>query len=435
MRIAWFSPLYTDGPGTGPNAHSISAYTTELLLPQLIDEFAIELFHAGPGGRYVMTNGKSLPLHNYLNAALLAEEKPFDVFFYQVEDSPCSGFIRHHLGLKPGIVWFHTILFRHRAPDPLSHSPWQQIIEYAADASKELPSEHVWPETNNPYPYREAALAIGALFSAPWAHGEFLRRRENSTHLIQAFGKRSQKETVAPSAFLSLPISAPVSSTDCYAENKSGFVVGFLGGAGSESRFSKVATALEPGASLTWFVFAGEVQEVTLLARLYPHVNVTIITLTSPFIFAEQIIKVDCLFMLHFSLYGNYSPWLDIALNAGIVSAVSDFGHSLYLSASEVIKVPLGSSEVEHIKCLIALLQEKKFQSYESNSSVSFDRKPNNPKHVANELATFFLYHSKTWKNFLADWDKIETMAQEWVTKEATPDTKNNRILNNLEAL
>src|SRR5262245_27559113 len=96
-RIAWLS---------APRAGSASAHTEAELIPFLRGSFEIEQF--SPGG--------DRPL---ADAVRVHREKPFDLFFYQVEDDPECDPVRAHLLLVPGAVLYHDVWFVPREEKPV----------------------------------------------------------------------------------------------------------------------------------------------------------------------------------------------------------------------------------------------------------------------------------------------------------------------------
>ena len=355
MKIAWFSPLYdhTSRELKFDN-NSRAAYTTFHIVPALLNQFEIDLFYAGPQTQVTLAGGVKAPVYNYLNAALMAERSPYDLYVYLVEDSPYSGWVRHHLGLKPGIVWFHDILFQNRAPDPLSHSPWTYVIEALRSKAISLPEQEVWPETNDPYPWRETLLSLATVFSSPWAQGEYRRRVSGRRGIVQAI----EGDFVAtPSTTIGYPILQNSRKTN--SKN-----IGIVGGANCEDRVSKILTAALPDQPLTWFVKTCERKNIERFLKLYPKHNLSIVSYDSPEDFKLLTRSVGLLFMLHYSLYGSLSPWLEIAQQAGVVCVVNDYGLAEYLPSSEVLKVPVGSEELWYIKEILREWQTADIKIY-----------------------------------------------------------------------
>jgi hypothetical protein len=404
MKIAWFSPLYRhESIESKFDSTSRAAYLSYHLVPEVVKHFAIDLFYAGPQSRVVLHGGMEAPVYNYLNAALMAERAPYDLYVYQVEDTPYSGWIRHHLGLKPGIVWFHDILFQNRAPDPLSHSPWQYVIEALREVDISLPEEEVWPETNDPYPWRETLLSLGAVFLSPWAHGEYRRREAGKRGIVQAIeGDRAE----TPSTTLRYPVVPGIQKT-------SAKTIGIVGGADSEDRISKILTVLEPGDSVVWFAGAREYEHAQRLLQLYPHSNVAVQLYGSPAEFRSLMSSVGIIFMLHYSLYGSLSPWLELAFEAGVVCVISNFGPAEYHPDGCVIKVPVGNEESWYIKEILKEWRTKRIKMNVQEGRAVSGSDP--VRDIAQEFVLFVNENVGVWKHGATAWDRMEKWSCRWV--------------------
>lgn len=404
MKIAWFSPLYGhENIEPKFDSSSRAAYLSYHLVPALYEHLAIDLFYAGPQSRVLLNGGLEAPVYNYLNAALMAEQSPYDVYVYQVEDTPYSGWIRHHLGLKPGIVWFHDILFQNRAPDPLSHSPWTYVIDTLKGREISLPEHDVWPETNDPYPWRETLLSLGAIFMSPWAHGEYRRRVAGRCGIVQAImGNR----VTTPSTTLRYPVLPSIRKTDSR-------VIGIVGGADSEDRVSKILSALVPGEAATWFVRTREQAHAERLLRLFPKSSVSIQLYDSPAEFRSLMASTGILFMLHYSLYGSLSPWIDIALEAGVVSVISNYGPAEYLSDSDVIKIPVGAEESWYIQEVLKEWQGKHIKSAVNEIRPGSGYDP--VREIAREFAIFINDNIAVWQRGATAWARMEDWSRRWV--------------------
>lgn len=404
MKIAWFSPLYGhESIEPKFDSSSRAAYLSYHLVPALGEHFAIDLFYAGPQSRVILDGGIEAPVYNYLNAALMAEKASYDLYVYQVEDTPYSGWIRHHLGLKPGIVWFHDILFQNRAPDPLSHSPWTYVVEALRGTELSLPEKDVWPETNDPYPWRETLLSLGAVFLSPWAHGEYRRRVAGREGIVQAI-RGNQVKT--PSTILRYPVLPAAHKTTSGA-------IGIIGGADSEDRVSKILSALEPGEIVTWFVRARDREQAERLLLLYPDCNVSVQLYDSPSEFRSMMASVGILFMLHYSLYGSLSPWFEIASEAGVVSVISNYGPAEYLSDNSVIKIPVGVEESWYIREVLKEWQGKRIKSgiEKDNASLGYDP----VRAIAQEFALFVEDNISVWQDGATAWERMEEWSRRWV--------------------
>jgi hypothetical protein len=164
LRIAWFSPYGKAAEEAGSRA----AYSTRLLLPKIREQYAVDLF--------VDREELEDEEYHFLTAISRHKTKPYDLFLYQLEDHPLATFVRLHLALKPGVVWFHDVNFTTFGPEPIINSPWRKVVEKFTDPNAEWPVRgDEFPQTG-PFGAREAAYVQAALFADGLHHGQWKRR-------------------------------------------------------------------------------------------------------------------------------------------------------------------------------------------------------------------------------------------------------------------
>lgn len=420
MRVAWFSPMYTDDlVSLKKSPHDVdlfdcsrSCYASSLLLPELAQHLELELFHNG-GECVFERGGIRLPVFNYLNAAARAQSRPFDCFVYQVEDSPVSGFCRHHLGLKPGVVWFHNILLRTRGPDPLSHSPWEHVIRGVQNRNFQLPDDDVWPETNEHYPRREASLALASVFSQAWDRGEWKRRYTRS--VVEPLRERLGLAPMsAPSGHIALPLAQHLTSGDslaCEPDEKDGARIGFMGEVGAESRYHKVFAAVRDlKVEIIWYTARDSLRLAQEVAKRYSPQPITVRALESPRQFAESLRGLRALVATQFSLFGNHSPWVEIACAGGVPTLVSDFGAAAYYAGPNLFRLPVGRDELGALgSALRTVLSEPVKRSFSEESS---------PGEVAREWVSFLTLYRSYLLEMQNAWGEVEAESERWVNRQ-----------------
>jgi hypothetical protein len=402
-RLAWFSPLYKNQDDKVISASGLSraAYTSYYLIPELAPDLSIDLFYRGPSIEILLNNKFKITANNYLNAA---NKGPYDLYVYHLEDSPCNGWVRHHLGLKPGLVWYHDILFQSRPPDPLSHSPWQYVVEALKQVQNiTLPDYDVWPETNDPYPWRESNLCLGAIFSSPWAHGEF-RRRVDMQGLVPSALNESTPTTFLPS------IMPPLSRVLSHKTEK----VGILGSINNEDRVCKILSALDDDIALIWYVSPNDFEGVErFLNNLYPDRRVVIEKYENIDHLRELIAKTSLVFILHYSLYGNIWPLIEICRQTGSLCAISDHGIAEYISDNEVFKIPVGNEEVWYIREIVNIWQKGIVTEAEPLIG-----EQGNLEYIAKEFLFFLRDNQAVFDNGAKAWNRIEQWSLDWLDRQ-----------------
>ncbi len=406
LRIAWFSPLGSEGET------SISAYATETLLPYLTDRFEIELFHDS------FFSHKKYPTYHYLNAFLRDKERPFDLFFYQLEDSPCTKFVRMHLGLMPGITWFHHFFLSDDGPEPILNSGWQDTVDHFCG------KRTVWPERGKEYTrpgpqaYREAGLSFASLFSLERDHGEYERL---VTHKLLADSNQRQ------SFFLPLPVSEEVfSCRSKQSTTDAPFRVGYFGTPRIEHRAHKVLQALtekyEQEVQLHWVVPEEELviaqerlSEFDLDGVLYPQ--------ATPEQWKQLLPELDCALHPLFSVFGQPGAPLAMSLAAGVPTVVTGFGNTERLVDEVACKIEPGSSEATQVASALRELM-KQPRPLQNREAQAFAREMYDVQGVAAQLGDTFEYLVSGEQSYLPQamkrWRALEQDAADSLRKEVS---------------
>jgi hypothetical protein len=267
-RLAWVSILPHDR--REKTVASVSAYTSELLLPHLRNNFDIELFHEG------FDPYRDFTCYHYLRLAARHTQRPFDLIFYQTEDGPQGHMTRASIGLLPGIVYFHDLLFRDSGPEPFHHSPWNAALTRFNGKTMQWPRRKVYFERTSPIGYREGAFALGALFSSERNLLEFRRHIEGG--LLASERKKESHTAVLP-----YPVTLP---TDTRSVNTAAtFTIAYNGGFEIQERAHKVLRAIKQlkiPTHLFWLIDEKERTPVHDLLKDFAFTDVTLISPRTP---------------------------------------------------------------------------------------------------------------------------------------------------------
>lgn len=304
LRIAWFSDLSVG------RTESLSTYCSRLLIPKLLKQrHSIEVFsdEANVVGSPSIFGA---PVSHYLNAYKRHRECPFDLFFYQLEDSRACRFIRGHIGLIPGVVWVHDLFCNDLGPEACHTSPWERSIRQFFDPSLQFADRSKAPHQLWPRAFRETSLCPAVLFSSLWARNEF--RRMVSNRLESGDGMHHVSV---------LPV--PVEFSDVIASEPSApFHIATVSVPGIEGRSHKVLPVLRNLQSdwhLTWLVEQHEQRAALMLMHEFgiAEERVTLITGRSVARWSEIVARSHVALHLHTSPFGHLAPFIQASLAHG----------------------------------------------------------------------------------------------------------------------
>ncbi|HQH29171.1 MAG TPA: hypothetical protein PLP17_17385, partial [Oligoflexia bacterium] len=265
-------------------------------------------------------------------------EEPYDIFFYQIEDSPECDFVRRQMLLAPGVVYFHDILFRPRednlAGEKLVQDAELRISPFLNEGASTVPD-------HTAFAAREARFAAVPIFSNERNWGEYSRHCPSSLAAVLGLD---------PAAYL-LPCPAGSSKSKERARASAGerLRVGFAGGPQLEYRAHKLCAALRQSGiafDLVWLIDEDVLAAGKRLADEFELGNVEFI---SPRNFAQWercAAGLDVAVHLLGSVYGDAQPWLSISMSSGCLCAVSDFSAAALLPDAVVWKIPCGEGEI-----------------------------------------------------------------------------------------
>lgn len=357
-RIAWFSAL-----NFGEAENSVAAYFSEQVLPILSRSYEIELFHDS------FKKHPKFPTNNFLEAFSRHQRRPYDLYFYQIENQRSSDFVRAHLGLMPGIVLFHDLRFSDKGPPGLLSSPWCRKI-YGEELD--------W--IKSAMAYREMGLAEAVIFS-------------DARHCEEY--QRSVSKYFPEKPWCYLPFPASCSANNAPRDSGDSGVVALCASTGIERRAHKVLEALGafPDVKLLWMISAGELSKAKELLGEFDISNVQLFCGNSPEEWAEIVKRASIAIHGLFSVWGQLGPYLQISLAQGLPCLVTEFASSDYLPENLVFKVAPGTGEASEwrlaIECALGLASQAKI----ANAAREYALSNFSPQIVADELAGLFDRH------------------------------------------
>ncbi len=400
LRIAWFSVLN----GGSRESASLSAYVSGCLLPLLRERFEIELFHdsfaAYPG----------FPTRHFLEAAFRHREKPYDIFFYQLEDGRAANFIRIHLGLMPGAVLFHDLMLSSFGPEPILNSPWQETIRKFEDP------DHPWPprgaEFTQPGPlaYREAAYAAVPLCSNPASTADF---KNNVALRLSAAGKQ------AGPVYLPLPVP-PEAFSAAPAGQGQGLSIGFCGTPRIEHRAHKLFEALSQLKSpwkLHWLLEPEERTQAEEMVREFELEHVVFHEGRSPQHWLRLLPSCNTAVHTLFSVFGQPGPYLQLSLAAGLPALVTRFASCDALPDNVVWKIEPGECEARQMLEVLRTAASGGFRP-ERTAAAAYAREMFDARMVAAELAQVFLRNADYLRHIGRRWDELVCSAERSLLQE-----------------
>ena len=405
-RIAWFSPL----PIKGEETSTLSEYCSFLLLPKLRDKIDIELFHNS------FEPYEDYPTHHFLTAAKIHEEKPFDAFFYQMEDHAALNFIRIHLGLKPGVVWFHDFIFSTDGPEPILNSPWEETLK------KFNNREHPWAERgaeyfkDSPIGYREGGYAVIPAFSSPRSVGDY--KAHASVSLREQFESASANGPWG----LNVPVEVPSSlDSKCTASKANSNKIAFCGFSGVEKRAHKLLAALanlKGEVSLSWLVANEEKERATEAARSFGIDDAEIITGRSADTWRKLVKESLAAYHCHFSAFGGMAEFLPISMSEGVPIIATAYGDGEHLPDNLVFKIEPGTTEANQTELVLRkLLADEVYVDREA--LYSYAKEHYSVEAVASEILSMINQGLPLLKDFNSKWLAYEAEAKAELSREA----------------
>jgi hypothetical protein len=410
LRIAWFSDLSVGRP------ESLSTYTTRMLLPELAKEHEIEVFsdqvNLSADQGYL-----GVGINHYLNAYKRHRDQPFDLFFYQLEDSKACRFIRGHIGLVPGVVWVHDLFCSDLGPEACHTSPWELSIRQFFDPNLDFSDRQKAPHQLWPRAFRETSLSPVVLFSSKWALSEFSRMVSN---------RLESSDGMHFSGVVPVPVSLPPQFDRSHAES-SQFNIATLSVAGIEGRSHKVLPVLRElncDWRLTWLIDPQERATAQgLVAEFGISVDrVTFIEERSAERWGKIVAESDLALHLHTSPFGHLAPFLGISLahECPVITACSAQGDDL--PDSVVFKITPGLHESAQLREilleLIAATEVSNKRYIYGAPGLTYAREYFNPERIARLLSDVLVEQAPQVSYVMDRWRAISKRADKALLSE-----------------
>ena len=400
LRVAWFSPLNIDKR----NVASLSAYLSDELLPEISKECQVEVFYDG------FKQYGTLPTYHYLKAFAQHKKNPFDVFFYQFEDKPFCNFIRSHVGIVPGITYFHDFIINSYGPEPLLNSPFEEVVKKFNQSGRPWPDRSNEYQRSGPYAVREARLSPVAIFATQHALNEY-RRVINSGFDHCEF--QSQRSFFLPYAVQSEKIKF-------HTDNKFK-KVSFCGSPRIENRAHKVFEALSQVGSafeVNWLIDKSEKKASEELLSQFPELQVNLYFDRQPQNWIRLLENTDIAIHTMFSVFGHVEPYLSMSLMAGVPCISSNFASLEYLPENLVVKVQSGETEsFEIAQALDAFARGDILDTKDASRSYAIEMFET--RKIAQELISIFNNTQDYFKTFYRRWEALEHEATSELIRES----------------
>lgn len=418
-RIAWFSNLCSDGETNDNSAQSVSEYTTRLLLPILRERFDIEIF----GAKSISNN--ELNVSHYLNAFKVHERNPFDLCFYQVEDGRFGHLTRAALGLMPGVVYFHDILFKDEGPEPFHYSPWRDILNLYYSSNAKWPERNKFPERDFPLGRRECALSFVPLFSSERNLSEYRRLIDSNIGGVSA-------ESPSSGCYLPYPVRTERPTNDQIHNS-----LAVVASVRIEDRIHKVLPVVKKlGIKLNWLLQDDSRTRADELAAEFGVTNYKIFQGATAEKWSNVVRESDLALHMQFSSYGDGRHFLPISMISKVPVVVTNFGASQFLPDAVVLKINPGAGEIGELEAIVRGRYENS-PSFEPliNVAYSYAVETHGLAKVANELADLLENESQRLKCKVARWELLTKNARMQLLNEVSLISARARSGSGLEEL
>jgi glycosyltransferase involved in cell wall biosynthesis len=385
---------------------------------------------------------------HYLTAALEDEQNPFDAFLYHLEDHRRTAFSRMHLGLKPGLVWFHDFLLTDDGPEPILNSPWSSVVARYQDINTP------WPERGEEFvrerPFAQREIGVGGI---PILSGEKDLSEYRRRDFLTLFSKDgivpdgASQISGKPGFFIPYPVAARVFAAPLVSKRADAvapLVIGVCGAPRLESRFPVLLEALSQASQgglnfeLRWLLptEAARARARALVHEVSLEDKVTLLVGDSFSDWISLVPQLDISLHLHFSVFGQPGPALAISMAAGVPVLVTDFASSDYLSPHAVWKIQPGVSEVLEIKSAVMKIAslrgtQELIRHRERVRSVARERF--DARSIANEVMKALSMSRGVLSAMRTRWSGLEVAAREALLREIAGHRSDNSSVSWLE--
>ena len=390
LRVAWFSDL------SGEN--SISAYCSKLLIPILSQRHDVELFSNSFESEWCDT-----PHQHYLKAYQRHRQKPFDVFFYQIEDGKRSRFVRSSIGIMPGVTWFHDLFFEDLGPEATHTSPWEHSIQQFYDPSLPFSGRLTAPHQLWPRAFRELSLSPLCLFSSQWALTE--SKTMVSDRLESELGAHR-------AAFLGIPVAPQTFPPLPRAET---LRVASLCGVGHEGRPHKALRALSSLKhpwTMSWLIDPSEQRAAERLLREFAvEGRVELVVGRTPEQWSRLLATAHVALHLRTSSFGHLGPYIQLSLLSGRLTALSDMAQGEDFAGELVCKIAPGTTEASQLLHLFERAASLDVSSM-TKDAVESIKSHHSPDLIAQQLSQLLESASDNLRVSMAKWDTLYERAR-----------------------
>jgi len=404
LRIAWFSQLIEQGEAP----RSVSQYCSDLLLPILKDRFEIETFSSSFSTPYPWIK------HNHhLNAYKRHRQRPFDLFFYQLEDGVAGRFARTQIGMHPGVTWVHDIFLGDLGAEALHTSPWELTVAQFHDTSLSFSDRAHLPHQLRPHAYREVSLSPVVLFDSHWARKEFL-------------GLVSNRVEYAIGAHRSEYVPIPVEAKPAFHKSSTGETLKVVtqSSPGIESHAHKslqALKALKRPWHLTWMLDVSESPRArALIEEFEVSDRVTIVENRSTGVWNELLLNADVALHLHNSPFGHLGPYLHLSMAAGVPVVVLKAAAGEELPIEAVFSIVTGAFETAQLVGIFEALSGEGSRRFGEAGREFISREADVPK-VAKQLETLFHDVAPSFSEVLTRWASLYERAEDALVSEIEP--------------
>ncbi len=392
LRVAWFTDTGSSGIET------VSAYSSALLLPELARHHDVEVFTDTTA-----VSSFGLQSSHYLTAHRKHQRAPFDIFFYQLEDSKECRFVRGHIGLVPGITWLHDLFYNDLGPEAFHTSPWETSIAQYHDPSVAFYDRAKAPHQLWPRAYRETSLSPVVLFSSSWARNEYRR-------MVCARLEGLSREH--PAEVLPIPVKV---ETVARAHTGDVLRIASASVSGIEGRMHKVLPALRglsiPWA-LTWMVAPEESRAAQELVEEFGvSSSVRIICGRSAESWRSIVAESDLALHLHASVFGRLAPFAQISLSTGIPTVVSFAAQGEDFPESAVFHVVPGAHEGRQVREIAEAITRRGVTACGANGR-KFALEANDPSKIAETLASLLTEWAPHVAYVMDRWERLRQRGQ-----------------------
>ncbi len=415
LRIAWFSNVSC---AYRPGRVSLSSYTTRLLYPVLSKKLDIELFSSFEG------SWEGRDVRHFLTAFKRHKARPFDLFFYQFEDDSQSFFTRAHLGLMPGIVWFHDFFLTSDGPEPLLNSPWSETTAKFNEPERDWPCRENEYRRSGPQACREASLSFVPVFSSERDHDEYLRI--SSIRCLQE-GLRSWH----------LPVPMDMQMLKKTSGDLPSRTIIFCGSPRIEHRAHKLLQAVKDAHAswkVVWLIDDNEREHAGSLIDEFGGGKINLESPRTPENWAAAIAQAQIAVHTHFSVYGHLNPYLPMSLAAGLPCVVSDFAGGSLLPDSLVFKIRPGDTEARELTMLLNRLEKAGGPGSFAEASVHAGE-VHSHEVIASELEMIITESMPDLTKAMARWEAMEEDARISLLREALSGSEGELLKRNFSEL